>query len=56
MSDKEIIEKYVADIKQRHFWGSLQFDFQDGQLVLVRKQETIKIATENNRNGRQSWQ
>jgi hypothetical protein len=53
--DKAIVEKYLNEVKQRRFWGSLQLDFQDGQLVLIRKQGTIKIAGVNNRN-EHSWQ
>jgi hypothetical protein len=42
MSNKEVIDKHIADAQRSRLWGCLQFDFQDGQLVLVRKQETFK--------------
>jgi carbonic anhydrase len=52
MSDKELIDKYVSEVQQKRFWGSLQLDFQDGNLALVRKEETIKVRTRmgNNRD------
>ncbi len=55
MSDKELIEKYINDAQQRRLWGSLQLDFQDGVLALIRKEETIKIKTRmgNNRDDSQ---
>ena len=58
MSDKELIEKYLTEVQQKRFWGSLQLDFQDGVLSLIRKEETIKIKTRmgNNRDDNQPRQ
>jgi hypothetical protein len=55
MSDKELIDKYVSEAQGKRFWGTLQLDFQDGRLSLIRKEETIKISTRtgNNRDDRQ---
>ena len=50
MSDTEIIGKYVSEAQQKRFWGSLQLDFQDGNLSLIRKEETIKIQTRTGNN------
>lgn len=50
MSDKELIDKYVSEAQQKHLWGSLQLDFQDGNLSLIRKEETIKIRTRTGNN------
>lgn len=43
MSNEELISKYVRDAQQSRFWGMLQLDFQDGQLTLIRREETIKV-------------
>ena len=53
MSDGEVIEKYVSEAQRQRFWGSIELTFQDGQLALVRKEETIKIRTGNNRDAQQ---
>lgn len=29
-------------LEQEHFYGSLELKFEDGQIVLIRKSETIK--------------
>lgn len=50
MSDKEIIDKYITEAQRARFWGSLQLDFQDGALALIRKEETIKIKTRTGNN------
>jgi len=38
---KEII-KIITDLKSRNFYGKLTFSFEDGKIVLIRKEETIK--------------
>lgn len=38
----EILNQATRD----RFWGSLEFTFQNGAIVLIRKAETIKIRTE----------
>ena len=40
-----MIEKAQRD----KLWGNLQIDFQRGEIVLIRKTETVKVHTENNR-------
>ena len=50
MSDNEIVDKYVRDAQRQHFWGNLELAFQDGQLALIRREETIKIRMGNNRD------
>jgi hypothetical protein len=36
------VEKLLREIEQARFWGSLQVDFQNGQVTLIRKTETFK--------------
>jgi len=36
------VEKMLHEIEQARFWGSMQIDFQNGQVTLIRKTETIK--------------
>jgi hypothetical protein len=40
----ELIDKYVRQAEETRLWGMLQFDFQDGQLTLIRREETFKPA------------
>ena len=34
--------------RQERFWGSVQLDFQNGEITIIKKSETIKIRQENN--------
>jgi hypothetical protein len=43
MSNEELISKYVREAQQARLWGMLQLDFQDGQLTLIRREETFKV-------------
>jgi hypothetical protein len=54
MSTKELIDRYITDAENKRLWGMLQLDFQDGQLTLIRREETIKV----NRTGsnREPWE
>jgi hypothetical protein len=36
------VEKMLHEIEQVRFWGSMQIDFQNGQVTLIRKTETFK--------------
>jgi hypothetical protein len=38
----ELINKYVRDAEEARLWGTLEFDFQDGQVTLIRREETFK--------------
>ena len=38
----ELIDKYVRQAEEARLWGTLQFDFQDGVLTLIRREETFK--------------
>lgn len=49
----EDIAKLLQEVRQTHFWGSIQLDYQDGALVLIRKTETLKPRKENNRDEQQ---
>ena len=49
MSNKELVDHYIKEAQQKHLWGFLQIDFQDGEISLIRREETIKIKP--NRTG-----
>jgi hypothetical protein len=36
------ISQLLHEAEENRLWGSIQFDFQGGELVLVRKTETMK--------------
>ncbi len=36
------LQAILAEAQRARFWGSLQLDFHAGELVLIRKTETIK--------------
>jgi hypothetical protein len=38
----DLVDKYVRQAEETRLWGTLQFDFQDGQLTLIRREETFK--------------
>ena len=44
------IEKVIEDLTHSRFWGGLELKFQNGQVVLIKKTETI--PTENYEYGR----
>jgi hypothetical protein len=48
----ELIAKILDELTQKHFYGSLEFKFEHGRVVLMRKTETIKPADNNWRNNR----
>jgi len=40
----EFIPELIAELKRGRFWGSLQIDFQNGEVLLIRKTETLKVS------------
>ena len=54
MSNEELVSKYVRDAQQARLWGMLQLDFQDGQLTLIRREETIKVKS-NHTGSNREW-
>ncbi len=38
------VTKLLKEAQAGKFWGNIQLDFQDGELVLIRKTETIKVT------------
>jgi hypothetical protein len=40
------IEKLIEELKQNRFWGSIEFQLQDGIPVLFKKSETIRLTKE----------
>jgi hypothetical protein len=36
------LEQALTEFRERKLWGQIQLDFQRGELVVIRKQETIK--------------
>ena len=41
--------KMLEKAKKERLYGNLQIDFRDGEIVLIRKTETMKVGTENTR-------
>jgi hypothetical protein len=50
--DPAKLTQLLTEVERARFWGSLELNYQDGQLVLVRKTETFKIRQENHSNVR----
>ncbi len=48
MSIPNELERVIAEFQRNGLWGQIQIDFQRGELVLIRKQITIKPGDENN--------
>jgi hypothetical protein len=42
----------LADLQSQGFYGSVEFVFQAGRVVLVRKTETLKVPPEDRRENR----
>jgi hypothetical protein len=42
----------LADLQRQGFYGSVEFVFQAGRIVLVRKTETLKMPPEDRRENR----
>jgi hypothetical protein len=42
----------LADLQRQGFYGSLEFVFQAGRIVLMRKVETLKMPPEDRRENR----
>ncbi len=46
------ITRLIADAKQRGFFGSLTLTFRNGEVTLIRREETlVPRASNNNPNG-----
>jgi hypothetical protein len=52
--DPAKLTQLLTEVERNRFWGNLELNYQDGQLVLVRKTETFKIRQENYSNARPS--
>ncbi len=53
---KDAVE-VLKQIAREKFWGSVQFDFRDGEVTLIRKTETIKVqGKENTRRDQETSQ
>lgn len=46
------MEELLAQLVRQRFWGALEVSFQDGQPLLIRKTQTIKLGSGNRRNHR----
>ncbi len=47
------LSRLLEEAKAERLWGSIQLDFKDGELVLIRRSETWKVqhpGKENNRH------
>jgi len=42
------LNEMLQKAQQERFWGSIQIDFQEGAVVLIRRTETFKPKVENN--------
>jgi hypothetical protein len=42
------LQKLLKEASEAHLWGTIQLDFQDGQLVLIRHTKTIKVGSREN--------
>ena len=47
MSIPKEVEQALTDFQQQRVWGQIQIDFQHGQIVVIRKQVTIKPEEDN---------
>lgn len=43
-------EQIIDQARRERFWGDLQIEFKDGEAILVRKTETIKLVKEKRAN------
>jgi len=50
------LSRLLEEAKAERLWGSIQLDFQDGELVLIRRTETRKIQHPGERNNRHERQ
>lgn len=48
--ERELIERFIREAEATKLWGSIQLDFQDGQLSLIRREETVKVRTRTGNN------
>jgi hypothetical protein len=46
------VSDIVADLQRGHFYGSLELKFEAGRVVLIRKTESFKPASEDYRISR----
>jgi hypothetical protein len=46
-------QEVLRELERTRFWGSIQFDYQDGQIILLRKTQTMKLNSQprGNTNG-----
>jgi|HubBroStandDraft_6_1064221.scaffolds.fasta_scaffold8258512_1 hypothetical protein len=45
----EIVQKYVKHAEEARLWGTIELDFQEGQITLIRRTETFKPPREQPR-------
>jgi hypothetical protein len=38
------IERILREASEARFWGDIQLEYKDGQVILIRKTETIKLT------------
>lgn len=50
MSATELVNRYIHEAQEKRLWGMLQIDFQDGEITLIRREETTKIKTRKGSN------
>jgi hypothetical protein len=42
------VQEILERAREERFWGSVQLDFQNGEITIIKKSETIKVQRENN--------
>ena len=42
------LETVLKDFEARRLWGKVELDFQHGELVVIRRQESIKLQPPKN--------
>jgi hypothetical protein len=44
------LDKILEEARSHGFWGHIELDFNDGELVLIRKTETTKLKSRKGAN------
>ena len=45
---ESLVNSLIADFKRNHLWGTLVFQFQDGELVFWKREDTHKLYPDEN--------
>lgn len=53
MNDVDV-QKLLDELRTKRFWGTVAFVFQNGEMIFLRKEETVKISERKTHNGNYS--